>query len=166
MQSWQLFPIVIVAAVFGYTFFMRGKLRGRAQELYGNAMSTLHQALATGAAAGETNPICVVATERKMLSARMFYVGLTDRRLVLHEPGKATRTFERRAVQLSIREKTFSDVGNMTTTVSRGWELKLALPDGTRHACRVYAEAYGIPDHAAHVQALVVALQRTAASAA
>ncbi|MDQ3337782.1 MAG: hypothetical protein M4D80_21690 [Myxococcota bacterium] len=164
MQSWQLLPIVIVAAVFGYTFLMRGKLRGKAQELYGNAMSTLQQTLANGATPGEANPICVIATERKMLSARIFYVGLTDRRLVLHEPGKGDpRTFDRRTVQLSICEKTFSDVGNMTTTVSRGYELKLVLPDGTRHACRVYAQMDGIPDHVAHVQALIAALPRAAA---
>ena len=163
MQSWQLFPILIVAAVFGYTFFMRGKLRGKAQELYGNAMTVLRQAVAAGAAPGEANPICVIATVRKMLSARIFYIGLTDRRIVLHEPGKETRTFERRAVQLSIAEKTFSDTGNMTTTITRGWELKLALPDGTRHACRIYAEAHGIPDHPSHVQALINALSRSAA---
>ena len=163
MQSWQLFPIVIIAAAFGYTFIMRGKLRGKAQELYGNALATLHQALASGAAPGEAHPICVIATERKMFSARIFYVGLTDRRLVLHEPGKETRTFDRKTVQLSICEKTFSDVGNMTTTVSRGYELKLALPDGARHACRVYSQMDGMPDHAAHVSALIAALPRAAA---
>jgi hypothetical protein len=126
-------------------------------------MTTLRQAVATGATPGELPPICVVATERKMISARIFYVGLTDRRLVLHEPGKETRTFERRAVQLSICEKTFSDVGNMTTTVSRGYELKLVLPDGTRHACRVYAQMHGIPDHPENVTALIAALPRAAA---
>lgn len=155
MQSWQLVPIVIVAAVLGYTTVMRKKLGGRAAALYGNAMTELHQAVAAGASPGEAPPICVVATERKMLSARMFYVGLTDRRLVLHEPGTGTRTFDRRTVQLSIKEKTWSDAGNMSTTISRGWELVLVLPDGTKHATRVYAEAYGIPDHAAHVQALL-----------
>ena len=155
MQSWQLFPIVIVVAVFGYTVFMKKKLGGRAAELYGNALTTLRQAVATGASPGEAQPICVIATERKLLSARIFYVGLTDRRLVLHEPGKDTRTFDRRTVQLSIKEKTWSDSGNMTTTISRGWELVIALPDGTKHACRVYAEAHGIPDHLANVQALL-----------
>jgi len=163
MQSWQLFPIVIVATVFGYTFLMRGKLRGKAQALYGNAMTELRQAVANGATPSEAHPICVIATERKMLSARIFYVGLTDRRIVIHEPGKDTRTFDRRAVQLSIAEKTFSDTGNMTTTISRGWELKLALPDGTKHACRVYAHAEGIPDHPASVQALIAAVGRAAA---
>ena len=166
MQSWQLFPIVIVAAIFIYTFKMRGRMRGQAAALYGNAMQTLRASLADGASPGEAQPICVIATERKMLSARIFYVGLTDRRLVLFEPGKENRTFDRRAVQLSIAEKTFTDAGNMQTTVSRGWELKVALPDGTRHACRVYAHAEGIPEHAQHVHALTLALQRTAASAA
>jgi hypothetical protein len=166
MQSWQLFPIVLVAAIFIYSFKMRGRLGAKAAALYGNAMQTLHQTLASGATPGEAQPICVIATERKMLSGRIFYVGLTDRRLVFFEPGKENRTFDRRAVQLSIAEKTFTDAGNMQTTVSRGWELKVALPDGTRHSCRVYAHAEGIPDHAQHVQALCVALQRTTASAA
>jgi hypothetical protein len=125
-------------------------------------MTTLREALA-----GDANPICVIATERKMLSARIFYVGLSDRRFVMLEPGQGSRSFERGAVQLSICEKTFSDAGNMTTTISRGWELKIALPDGTRHTCRVYAHADGIPDHQGHVQTLVHALQqRVVATAA
>jgi hypothetical protein len=151
MQSWQLFPLVIVAAVFGFVLYSRKGMGAAAQQLYGNAMQSLRAAVAQGATPGEAHPICVVATERKMLSARQFYVGLTDRRLVLQEHGKPTRTFDRRAVQLSICEKTFTDSGNMTTTVSRGWELRMSLPDG-KHTCRVYA---GEGEHAQHVQMLV-----------
>jgi hypothetical protein len=149
-----MFPIVIVIGVFAYTFFMRGRMRVKAQEMYGGAMTKLREALV-----GDANPICIIATERKMLSARIFYVGISGRRLVLLEPGKETRTFERGAVQLSVCEKTWSDSGNMTTTISRGWELRLVLPDGSRHTCRVYGHADGIPDHQSHVQALVCALQ-------
>ena len=43
----------------------------------------------------------------------------------------------------------------MQTTYSSGWELKIQLPDGERHTCRVYEQADGIADHPAQVQALV-----------
>ncbi len=158
MQTWQLFPILILIPVILFVIKSRGTMRAAAQDMYGTAMANLRAAVAAGAAPGEANPICVVGTERKMFSARMFFVGLTDRRLVLQEHAQPTRTFERRAVQLAIAEKTFTDTGNMTTTISRGWELRLVLPDGTRHACRVYAQMDGIPDHPQHVQALVAAL--------
>lgn len=154
MQSWQLFPIVIVIGVFAYTFATRGRMRAKAQELYGGAMTKLREALA-----GDANPICVIATERKLLSARIYYVGITGRRVVVLEPGKEHRTFDRSSVQLSICEKTFTDAGNMSTTISQGWELVMVLPDGARHVCRVYAHVNGVPDHPGHVQALVCSLQ-------
>jgi hypothetical protein len=155
MQSWQLISFGLVAVVFIYAFKMRGKLGAKAAEMHSGAMEALRTELATGREPDEGDPICFQAVERKMLSAKIFYVALTKRRLVIKLGGGATRSFDRQAVQMAMRAKTFADVGNMQTTYSRGWELKLALPDGTKHTWRVYDQADGLSDHSSHVQALV-----------
>lgn len=159
MQSWQLISVVMVVGVFAASFVMRSKLRGKAAEMYEGAMTALRSEVASGRRADEADPIYFVAIERKMLSSKLYYVALTNRRLTLKLAGGETRVFERPAVELAIRAKTFADVGNMQTTYSRGWELRVTLPDGGgRHKWRVYDHAEGIADHGAHVQALVATL--------
>ncbi len=158
MQSWQWISFGLVPVVFVYAFTMRRKLRGTAAELYSGAMESLRAEVAAGRQADEGEPICFQAIERKMLSARIWFAALTNRRLVVKVAGDAPRSFERRSVTMSIRAKTFADVGNMQTTYSRGWELTLALPDNTKHTWRIYSEATGIGDHPVHVEALVEAL--------
>ncbi len=158
MQSAQLFPFVIVIGIVAISLVMRSRMRASAAAIYGGAMDALRAELASGQRADEGAPIIVVATDRKLLSARIYYVAVTNRRVVLKQAGGDTRAFERAAVELAIRAKTFTDVGNMQTTISRGWELRIGLPDGTRGAWRVYDHAEGLPDHAAHVQALVASL--------
>jgi len=152
MQLWQVIPFVLVIGVFGVSFAMRKKLGAKAAAFYGGGMTAFRERVA------EPGAICFVATERKMLSAKLFYVALTPRRVVLEQAGGDTRNFDRGSVELAIKKKTFADAGNMQTTYSSGWELKIKLPDGERHTCRIYAEAHGIPDHPAQVQALVTAL--------
>lgn len=148
VQSWQLFPLLLVGGAFVYTFTMRGKLAARSQAMYGGAMDKLRATLAAGQRPDEAVPICFIATERKMMSANIFYLGLTSRRLVVQLASEDGRTFDRAAVRMSIRAKTFTDVGNMQTTYSQGWELELELPDGAgRHTLRVYEDAIGIPEH-------------------
>lgn len=158
MQSWQLISMVLVVGVFAASFAMRKKLAGKAAAMYGGAMTELGAELASGRRPDEGAPICVVAIQRKMLSSKLYYVGLTNRRLVLKLAGGATRTFEREVVQLAIKPKTFADVGNMQTTYSQGWELRIVLPDGEKHVWRVYDQAEGLAEHPAHVQALVASL--------
>jgi hypothetical protein len=159
MQSWQLISLVLVVGVFAVSFVMRGKLRGKAAEMYGGAMTALRGEVASGKRPDEGEPICFVAIQRKMLSSKIYYVGLTNRRLVLKLAGGETRAFDRHTVELSIKAKTFADVGNMQTTYSKGWELSVTLPDnGGRHKWRVYDHAEGIADHGAHVEALVATL--------
>jgi hypothetical protein len=158
MQSFTIIPIIFVAAVFAVTFAIRGKMRGVAAAMYSGAMDAMRGEVAAAQRPGEAAPILIIATERKMFSAKMFFVGLTDRRVIVKQAGGDIRTFERASVQLAIRARTFTDSGNMTTTISRGWELRIALPDGSRGAWRVYDHAEGIPDHPAHVQALVATL--------
>jgi len=152
MQSWQVMSLVLVIGVFGVSFALRKKLGAKAAAFYGGGMTAFRERVA------EPSAICLVATERKMLSSKLFYVAVTSRRLVLEQAGGDTRSFDRGSVQLAIKQKTFADVGNMQTTYSSGWELKVGLPDGERHTCRVYEHAEGIPDHPAQVQALVRAL--------
>ena len=149
MQSWTVLSFVLVIGVFGVSFALRKKLGAKAAAFYGGGMTAFRERVA------EPGAICLVATERKMLSSKLFYVAVTPRRLVLEQAGGDTRSFDRAGVQLAIKKKTFADVGNMQTTYSSGWELKLQLPDGERHTCRVYEQADGIPDHPAQVQALV-----------
>ena len=155
---YQVLPIILVLGVVAISFVMRGKVRGKTTEMYANALSSLQADVANGRRPDEQQPIIFTAVERKMLSAKLYYVALSNRRMIIKRAGGDTQTFDRSAVQLSIRAKTFADVGNMQTTYSSGWELKLQLPDGERHTCRVYEQADGIPDHPAHVQALVSAL--------
>jgi len=152
MQSWTVLSFVLVIGVFGVSFALRKKLGAKAAAFYGGGMTAFRERV------GEPGAICLVATERKMLSSKLFYVAVTPRRLVLEQAGGDTRSFDRAGVQLAIKKKTFADVGNMQTTYSSGWELKLQLPDGERHTCRVYEQADGIPDHPAQVQALVSTL--------
>lgn len=152
MQLWQVLPFVLVIGVFGVAFAMRKKLGAKAAAFYGGGMTAFRERVA------EPGAICLVATERKMLSSKLFYVAVTPRRLVIEQAGGDTRSFDRGSVQLAIKKKTFADVGNMQTTYSSGWELKIQLPDGARHTCRVYEQADGIPDHQAQVQALVRAI--------
>ncbi|HEU0035651.1 MAG TPA: hypothetical protein VFQ53_33800 [Kofleriaceae bacterium] len=155
MQSWQVLSFGLVIAVFVVSFVMRGKLRGKAAEMYGNAMTSLRADVANGRRPDEGEPICIVAIERKMLSSKLYYVAITNRRVIVKLAGGDTRSFDRSQVQLAIRAKTFADVGNMQTTYSRGWELAVALPDRTSYKWRVYDQAEGLPEHAQHVQALV-----------
>jgi len=158
MQSWQVLPVILVVGVFAVSFAMRGKLRQKAAAMYSGAMDAFRAEVGAGRAADEVDPIFLVATHRKLLSATIYYVGVTNRRFALKPAGGATQVFDRRTVQLAIKQKTFTDVGNMQTTISHGWELAVVLPDGTRQAWRVYDHAEGIADHGAHVRALVAAL--------
>jgi hypothetical protein len=158
MQSWQLLSFGLVAAVVVVGFSMSKRLRGRAAEAFGGALQTFQTEVAADARPGESAPLLVMATERKMLSAKLFWVAITNRRVVWKLAGGDTRSFDRQSVQLAIKKKTFADVGNMQTTYSSGWELKVVLPDGGKHTCRVYEHAEGIPDHPAHVHALVAQL--------
>ena len=155
---YQVLPIVLVIGVVAISFALRGKLRGKASEMYANALSSLQADVASGRRPDEQQPIIFTAVERKMLSAKLYYVALSNRRMIIKLAGGDTQTFDRSAVQLSIRAKTFADVGNMQTTYSSGWELSVALPDRTSHKWRVYEKAEGIPDHAANVHALVTTL--------
>ena len=156
MQSWQVFPVVLVIAVFAYAFTMRKKLGAKAAQVYGDAMAAFRTEV--GRRPDERDPIFIMATERKMLSAKLFHIAVSDRRFVVKLAGNETRSFDRGSIRATIRKKRFADVGNMQTTYSTGWELAFALPDGTKHTCRVYDAADGIPDHPAHVQALAAML--------
>ena len=155
---YQLLPIVLVIGVVAISFIMRGKLRGKASEMYANALTSLQADVANGRRPDEQQPIIFTAVERKMLSAKLFYCALSNRRMIVKQAGGDTNTFDRSAVQLSIRAKTFADVGNMQTTYSSGWELTVGLPDRSTQKWRVYEQAEGIPEHAASVRALVTTL--------
>lgn len=157
MQSWQLISMVLFGGVVAATFAMRKTMRGKAALLYDGVMPALRAEVVANRSPDESDPICVVATQRSMLSAKIYYVAITNRRVVLKLAGGETRSFDRGAVRIAIAKKTFTDIGNMQTTYSEGWELRVELP-GEKHAWRVYAEAYGIADHAAQVQALVANL--------
>jgi len=155
---YQVLPIILVLGVVAISFVMRGKVRGKTTEMYADALSSLQADVANGRRPDEQQPIIFTAVERKMLSAKLYYVALSNRRMIIKRAGGDTQTFDRSAVQLSIRAKTFADVGNMQTTYSSGWELSVALPDHTNHKWRVYEQAEGIPDHAASVRSLITTL--------
>jgi hypothetical protein len=158
MQSWQVLPVILVIGVFAVSFAMRGKLRAKAAAMYSGAMDAFRAEVGAGRQPDEAEPIYLVATHRKMLSATIYYVAVTNRRFAMKPAGSPTQLFDRRAVQLAIKQKTFTDVGNMQTTISHGWELAVTVPDGTRQAWRVYDHADGIADHGAQVRALVAVL--------
>ncbi len=158
MQSWQLISMFLVGSIFAVSFAMRKNLHAKAAQLYDGVMPALRAEVVAGRRPDESDPICMVATQRSMVSAKVYYVAVTNLRVVIKLAGGETRSFERGAVQMSIAKKTFTDVGNMQTTYTEGWELRLVLPGNEKHAWRVYAEAYGIADHAAQVQALVASL--------
>ncbi len=158
MQSWQLISMLLVGGVFAASFAMRSKLRATAAQLHDGVMPALRAEVVAGRSADESDPICVIATQRSMLSAKVYYVAVTNRRVVIKLAGGETRSFERSAVQMSIARKRFADVGNMQTTYTEGWELIVVLPGNDKNAWRVYAEAYGIPEHGTQVQALVANL--------
>lgn len=155
MQSWQLISIVFVAGIFGLTFFLKGRMKGQAGSFFSGSMSAFRTDVAQHRQPGESDPIAIVATERKMMSAKLYYVAITDRSFLVQLAGTPTRRFDRAAVKLSCKAKTFADVGNMQTTYTSGYELVWTLPDGEKHATRVYDHAEGIADHGMHVQALV-----------
>jgi hypothetical protein len=155
MMSWQLVSLAFVIGVFALTSVLRKRMRAKQSSFFDGSMSAFRTDVANARQHGESEPIAVVATERKMLSAKLFYVAITDRSFFVQLGGTPTRRFDRAAVAVTCRAKTFTDVGNMTTTYTSGYELTWTLSDGERHTCRVYAEAHGIADHGAHVQALV-----------
>jgi len=146
-----------VIGAFAYAFTMRKKMGVKAAQVYGDAMAAFRTEV--GRRPDERDPLFIMATERKMFSAKLFHIAVSDRRFVVKLAGGETRSFDRNNVTATIRKKTFADIGNMQTTYSSGWELAFALPDGTKHTCRVYEAADGIPDHPAHVQALAASLQ-------
>ncbi len=156
MQSWQIVMFVVVAGVFAASFVMRGKLAGKAAKTFGGGLQAFRGRL--GLVSDEGAPICVVGTERKLMSGTVYWVALTTRRLFLEPMGGPLRNFDRASVRLEIARKTFSDTGNMATRVSTGWELQVELPGGERHALRVYEQAAGIPEHPALVEAMVHAV--------
>lgn len=163
MQSWQLFPIVIVIGIVLYTLTMRKKLTARAGELYGGGFTAVTTSLATGQRSDESAPICVIGTERKMISANIYFIGVTNHRLALQLAGAPVQMLDRASVKLSMRPKTFADVGNMQTTYSTGWELVIEHATG-KLALRVFEQASaGLPEHPAHVRALAATLGAAAA---
>lgn len=163
MQAYQLFPIVIVVGVVLYSLTARKKLSARAGELYGGGFAAVLAALAPGQRPDEPAPICVIGTERKMISAKIFFIGLTSSRLALQLAGEPVQILDRAAVKLAMRAKTFADVGNMQTTYSTGWELVIEHAGG-KHVLRVYEQASsGLPEHPASVRALAAALGAAAA---
>lgn len=163
MQSWQLFPIVIVVGVVLYTLTMRKKLEARAGDLYRGGFDAVIASLGAARRPDESAPICVVGTERKMISAKIFFIGLTNHRLALQLAGAPVQLIDRTAVKLSMRTKTFADVGNMQTTYTSGWELVIEHAGG-KHVLRVYEQASsGLPEHPAQVRALAAALGAAAA---
>ena len=88
MQSWQVLPLILVVGVFAVSFAMRGKLRQKAAAMYGGAMDAFRAEVGAGRAPDEGDPIFLVATHRKLLSATIYYVAVTNRRFALR-PGRS-----------------------------------------------------------------------------
>ena len=153
----SLFPLIILAVVVVISLGLRGKLAAKTAALHGDALDQV-RALLAPRAADESSPLIVVGTERKRLSATVYYVGVTSHRLALYQPGGETQVVDRRAVRMSMKPKTWADIGNMQTIHSSGWELVLQLGDRS-HTLRVYELATAAyPDHPAQIRALAATL--------
>jgi hypothetical protein len=153
VQTWQLFPVVMLLAVGGLVYVMRGKMQGAATQMYTEHIAQLRAECAARRRPGESDPVCLIAMTKSMFESRLFFVGLTDQQLVLHEPPAAARAFDRPTVSLAVKKKSFADIGNTTATYSSGWEAQVTLPGGESHAWRIYEVWDGYGDQAANVAA-------------
>ena len=96
----------------------------------------------------------------KLTGNKQFYVALTERRLVLSEINSTSpmRAFERKDVSIAAKRKKWTDVGNMKTTISEGYEVDLKLPNKEAYTFRLYETNAYDPQHAGNVATL---LERT-----
>jgi hydroxymethylpyrimidine pyrophosphatase-like HAD family hydrolase len=124
MQSWQMFPVLIVVAVFVYTFSMRGRMRAKAQELYGGAMTTLREELA-----GDANPIWA----RARLSIKPDFLVVVERDIYFHEGAQYEACAEWnngcKSAHAELFERVRSDVPRLVDWVSKRFRAALYEDD-------------------------------------
>lgn len=158
MMIYQLVPMIVLAGVVVIAFKMRAKLAVAAGEMYANEVAKLRADFAAARRPNEGDPACVVAMHRTMMRAQMFFVALSDQRLVVASHGLPTRVFDRdRSLELSVARKRFADRGNMQTMYSEGWEARVVLPGGESHAWRLYDAIEGYPEQRANLEAFLAA---------
>jgi hypothetical protein len=155
MQSWQIFPIILLVGIGVYVLFMRGKRGAGAKQMYANGMAAISAAVAAQRRAGESDPACVMAVTRTTFKAKIFFLALTNHRLFVAESGGPARAFERSNLSLSVARKTWADVGNMQTTYSDGWEARATLPGGENHVWRIYDSSDPQSADAQHIAAFL-----------
>jgi hypothetical protein len=163
MQLWQFFPLLIIAGVVVYVIRQRGRMAGQGADLYGGGIAKLRADFAADRRPDESEPACVVAVLRKTVRVGVYFVGVTNQRLLLKEFGGGVRKYERSLVSLEMRPRVWVDGGNTQITRSEGWELTLSLPGGEQHVLRVYQSLSSYPDQERAVPELLKA--RSAAAA-
>lgn len=81
MQTWQILPILMLIGVGALIFVTRGKMIAMATQGYAVGFANLRQQFEASRQPGEQEPACFLAITRSMLKGRMFFVGMTDRRV-------------------------------------------------------------------------------------
>jgi hypothetical protein len=86
--------------------------------------------------------VCSVAAMGtwKLTNNRQFYVGVTNRRLLLSEPntGVPLRAYSRAETSIKVMRKKWVDQGNTTIRTTHGWEVELRLPPGEAYTLRLH----------------------------
>jgi hypothetical protein len=145
---WQTYSIGLLVAVVVISLIMRSFMMRKANAAGGDYMARACADLRAARQAGETEPAIVQLGEYKKFSkGRSFVMGLTDQRLYVYELNRPLRSFVRdESLHLCAKEKTWTQTGNTSVRITKGWEVELTTPQGEKYKCRMYAQAYGYDD--------------------
>jgi len=155
VQYWQVLVPVIFVAVIVAAVVANVRSRGAATSEGGDFFAGLRAQCAAQRRSGESEPVCVMAVRRRMFSGSAFYLGLTNQRLFVSQGGGPAQPFPLEGVSVDVCQRTWRDTGNMTITISSGWEVRLSAP-GQKYVWRVYE--LGTPEQLAEVRAFLGAL--------
>lgn len=139
----QVLPIVIFGALAFFVFSRANKNKQQAQGSFAEFTLRLQREFEAARQPGESDAAFVVMATRNLLKKNHgFYVALTNQRFLMLDPGQGNqlRAFERELVSISANRRRWTDIGNMQTTISEGWEIGITLPQGESYSgLRMYA---------------------------
>jgi hypothetical protein len=151
----QLLPLVLVGGIAYYAFTRMKGMQAAASASYAELAKRLAAEFAASRQPGETDAAFVMASTRNKLSKNTaLMMAVTNQRVLVQDTSASgpVRAFDRKAVQIAAPAQKWTDVGNMQTTVSEGWEVSLQLPTGEAYkGLRLYGEDPYYPQQAGNV---------------
>jgi hypothetical protein len=158
----QVLPIVLFGVVAFVAFSYAKKNKQRAQGSVAEFTRSLRSEFEAARKPNESDAAFVMMATRNLLKKNHgFYVALTDQRFFLLDPGQGNqlRVFEREMVSISAKKQRWTDIGNMQTTISEGWEITITLPQGESYSgLRMYASDGYYADQERGVPSFLAAL--------